>query len=115
MDEKNNGYLVCDKCEEIYEIEPGKFSTDYNDECVCGGKLKYTKSFDASDINNALKDRKINEIPTQKPIIKKPLDEDKALKYKAVNDKIYKDSTLKYKEKEKKLLLPFLFSQLRSY
>ena len=40
------GYLVCDKCNEYYQPQPGESSEDFTDECECGGKLKYYKDID---------------------------------------------------------------------
>jgi len=37
---KNEGYLVCDKCEGSYELQSGESPEDF-DRCQCGGKLKY--------------------------------------------------------------------------
>jgi hypothetical protein len=39
----NNGYLVCDKCNEYYKLQPDESADDFIDKCECGGKLKYTK------------------------------------------------------------------------
>lgn len=35
------GYLVCDKCNEYYQLQPGESPDDFTDECECGGKLTY--------------------------------------------------------------------------
>jgi len=35
------GYLVCNKCREYYELQPGESPNDFTDECKCGGKLGY--------------------------------------------------------------------------
>jgi len=42
-DDLANGYLVCDKCNEYYQLQPGESLEDFTDECECGGKLKYYK------------------------------------------------------------------------
>jgi hypothetical protein len=39
-----NGYLVCNKCEGYYELQPGESPDDFSDECECGGKLEYRDS-----------------------------------------------------------------------
>ncbi|ADZ09708.1 protease htpX [Methanobacterium lacus] len=39
-----NGYLVCNKCEGYYELQPGESPDDFTDECECGGKLEYRDS-----------------------------------------------------------------------
>lgn len=40
------GYLVCDKCNEYYKLQPGETPDDFTDKCECGGKLKYYDSID---------------------------------------------------------------------
>ncbi|MBP1945874.1 hypothetical protein [Methanobacterium petrolearium] len=40
----NNGYLVCDKCNGYYKLQPDESPDDFTDECECGGKLKYWDS-----------------------------------------------------------------------
>lgn len=35
------GYLVCNKCEGYYELEPGESADDFSDECTCGGRLEH--------------------------------------------------------------------------
>lgn len=47
---ENLGYLICEKCEGYYELQPGESPEDY-DQCQCGGKLKYSTSiaFNESD------------------------------------------------------------------
>jgi len=37
----DNGYLVCDKCNEYYKLQSGESPDDFTDECECGGKLKF--------------------------------------------------------------------------
>ncbi|MDO9045594.1 MAG: zinc ribbon domain-containing protein [Methanobacteriaceae archaeon] len=39
----NPGYLICDKCEGYYELQPGESPNDFADECECGGILKHKK------------------------------------------------------------------------
>jgi hypothetical protein len=46
----DKGYLVCEKCNEYYQLQPGESAEDFTDECECGGKLKYYK-----DINWLIK------------------------------------------------------------
>jgi heat shock protein HtpX len=36
-----NGYLVCDKCNRYYELQPSESPDDFTDKCECGGKLEY--------------------------------------------------------------------------
>lgn len=35
------GYLVCDKCNRYYKLQPGESPDDFTDKCECGGKLEY--------------------------------------------------------------------------
>ena len=42
----DNGYLVCDKCNEYYKLQPGESPEDFTDKCECGGSLKYFKDVD---------------------------------------------------------------------
>ncbi|MCZ3365463.1 MULTISPECIES: hypothetical protein [Methanobacterium] len=37
---ENNGYLVCEKCNSYYKLQPGESPEDF-DRCQCGGELKY--------------------------------------------------------------------------
>lgn len=39
-------YLVCNKCGDYYELQPGESPNDFSDECECGGKLKLYKQTD---------------------------------------------------------------------
>jgi len=36
-----DGYLVCDKCNRYYKLQPGESPEDFEDTCECGGKLEY--------------------------------------------------------------------------
>jgi hypothetical protein len=38
------GYLICDKCKNYYELQPGESPEDFVSECECGGTLRYAKS-----------------------------------------------------------------------
>lgn len=40
------GYLVCDKCNEYYKLQPGESPDDFIDKCDCGGNLKYYENID---------------------------------------------------------------------
>lgn len=42
----DNGYLVCENCNEYYKLRPGESPEDFTDECECGGKLKYYHNID---------------------------------------------------------------------
>lgn len=39
------GYLVCDKCEGHYELQPGERIGDF-DKCQCGGELRWVAKID---------------------------------------------------------------------
>ncbi|MDP3014441.1 MAG: hypothetical protein Q8M92_09380, partial [Candidatus Subteraquimicrobiales bacterium] len=41
-----NGYLVCDKCKGYYELQEGENPSDYDLDCDCGGKIRYSKNID---------------------------------------------------------------------
>ncbi len=43
--EKQDGYLVCQKCNGYYKLQPGESPEDF-EECQCGGKLKYYENID---------------------------------------------------------------------
>ena len=40
------GYLVCDKCNEYYKLQPGESPYDFTNKCECGGNLKYYENID---------------------------------------------------------------------
>lgn len=40
------GYLICNKCEGYYELQPGEFPEDFILTCNCGGELKFHNSID---------------------------------------------------------------------
>lgn len=48
---KSSGYLVCQKCNSYYKLQPGESPEDFVYECECGGALKYY-----DDINWLLND-----------------------------------------------------------
>jgi hypothetical protein len=39
------GYMVCDKCQGYYKLQPGESPDDF-DQCDCGGNLKYVETID---------------------------------------------------------------------
>ena len=41
---ENNGYLICDKCNQYYQLQLDESPEDFTDECECGGKLEYHDS-----------------------------------------------------------------------
>jgi hypothetical protein len=43
------GYLVCDKCQRYYELQPGESPEDFKTECECGGKFRYVKTLEGTE------------------------------------------------------------------
>jgi len=41
-----SGFLVCDKCNEYYQLQPGESPDDFTGQCECGGKLKFYENID---------------------------------------------------------------------
>jgi hypothetical protein len=35
------GYMVCDKCEKHFMLQPGALPADFKDKCSCGGNFKF--------------------------------------------------------------------------
>ena len=44
------GYLVCEKCGGYYKLQPGESPEDFDNECECGGKLKYYTNFTSEGV-----------------------------------------------------------------
>lgn len=42
----NNGYLICKKCERYYKLQYGESPGDFSDECECGGELMFIENLD---------------------------------------------------------------------
>ena len=40
------GYLICNKCKNYYELQPGESPEDFELNCSCGGKLEFIKELD---------------------------------------------------------------------
>jgi hypothetical protein len=38
------GYLICDKCNQYYHLQPGESQDDFDDNCEFGGHLQYIAS-----------------------------------------------------------------------
>jgi hypothetical protein len=38
---KDNGYMVCNKCNRYYKLKPDDSAGNFPDQCDCGGKLEY--------------------------------------------------------------------------
>lgn len=47
--EESNGYLVCNACGGYYKLQPGESPDDFEDNCECGGHLRFVNSLE--DIN----------------------------------------------------------------
>jgi len=43
---EEEGYLVCEKCNEYYKLQPGESPDDFTDECDCGGNLKFYENIE---------------------------------------------------------------------
>jgi hypothetical protein len=43
---EGKGYLVCEKCNSYYKLQPGESPEDFTYECECDGKLKYYDNID---------------------------------------------------------------------
>ena len=43
---ENNGYLVCQKCNSYYKLQPGEAPEDFDSKCECGGELEYSENID---------------------------------------------------------------------
>jgi hypothetical protein len=48
----SKGYLVCDKCNEYYKLQPGESPEDFTDKCECGGNLRFMKDLNEIEIDN---------------------------------------------------------------
>ena len=44
--DENNGYLVCQKCNSYYKLQPGESPEDFDSKCECGSELKYYDNID---------------------------------------------------------------------
>ena len=48
------GFLICNKCDGSYELQPGESIDDFDLDCECGGKLKFHNSIN-NDYSDDLK------------------------------------------------------------
>ena len=46
LNNPNNGYLICKKCERYYKLQYGESPGDFSDKCECGGKLGFVENLD---------------------------------------------------------------------
>lgn len=60
------GYLICQDCKGYYELQPGENPEDFDDECECGGKLRYAVSIDVVDGKSQTVSSKQNKESYQK-------------------------------------------------
>jgi|GEM_PF-3601444 len=58
---ERNGYLVCDNCHGVYELQAGEKPDDFSDECECGGQLYFTKTISKIPMSNHSRNKKIIE------------------------------------------------------
>ena len=63
------GYIVCDKCQGYYELQPGEYPEDFDDTCECGGKLRYECLIE--DDNDYVAFYQENRSKTRSPTISK--------------------------------------------
>ncbi len=40
----NKGYIVCQKCESYYQLQPHEFPEDFSDKYECGGRFRHVKT-----------------------------------------------------------------------
>ena len=43
---EDDGYLICNKCNTYYKLQPGESPEDFDNKCECEGKFKYYKNID---------------------------------------------------------------------
>jgi hypothetical protein len=46
------GFLICNKCDGSYELQPGESPEDFDLACECGGKLVHFKNQDENEESN---------------------------------------------------------------
>lgn len=56
---EQNGYLVCDSCQGVYELQTGEKPSDFSKECECGGKLGFKQSISETTFNETSRNKKI--------------------------------------------------------
>lgn len=56
---EGNGYLVCENCQGVYELQSGEKPDDFSDECECGGKLIFTKTISENPMKEDSRNKKI--------------------------------------------------------
>lgn len=56
------GYLICDKCEGYYELQPGERMGDF-DKCRCGGELRWVAKLPTQYQNEDTPTKKDEEKP----------------------------------------------------
>lgn len=56
----DGGYLVCERCNNYYKLQPGEKPEDFTDQCECGGKLKYYDNFNEDTFSNQSKERSLS-------------------------------------------------------
>ncbi len=61
------GYLICNKCEGYYELQPGESVEDFILKCNCGGELKVHNSFDEYYNSNTVDNLDLQDILLNDP------------------------------------------------
>jgi len=54
------GYLLCDKCNEYYELQPGELPNDFSDECNCGGNLRFVTNIEGLNENKVPETKQVD-------------------------------------------------------
>lgn len=49
-------YLVCEECNKYYELRPGELPADFDDNCECGGNLKFKSSLNFEEEDKFLQE-----------------------------------------------------------
>lgn len=55
------GYLECDKCGGVYELEENESPEDFSDSCECGGKLNYSENSNPANKEDSTSNSKLNK------------------------------------------------------
>jgi len=54
------GYLICDNCNEYYELQPGELPADFTDKCNCGGNLRFVNNIEGLNENKVPETKQID-------------------------------------------------------
>jgi len=61
------GYLICNKCKNYYELQPGESPEDFELNCSCGGELKFHNNLDINFNSN-----KVDNLDLQNILLNDP-------------------------------------------